>query len=231
MKDACLSVGPVCLSSLVRGSGEQSPPPVCQKLLGIWHLGPHFVLIAALQAGTVLSEASEAHRDLGFGPQSHNWEEGEPGEDIRGGDGCPTACQQKACQAGLAKVHRADTAKDLATSTHHPGPSIHDSCLGTEKPCHQWQSNVSAQIISGQHLQQWGGGSGRHQLWLHNWASGSRGTIKDFGVRQIWALSLFSGVDLLKSLYFFESQKVRILPQKEALNIRMESAWRIVGAQ
>lgn len=46
MKDACLSVGPVCLSSSVRGRGEQSPPPVCQKLLGVWHLGPHFVLTA-----------------------------------------------------------------------------------------------------------------------------------------------------------------------------------------
>ena len=71
---------------------------------------------------------------MGFGPQSHNWEEREPGEDVGGGDGCPTVCQQKACQAGLAKVHRPDIAKDLATSIRDPGPSILDSCLGTQEP-------------------------------------------------------------------------------------------------
>lgn len=68
---ACL-LGPVCLTSLVRGKGEQSPPTVCQKQLGIQHVGSHFVLTASLQAGVVPDEASEAHRDLGFSPQSHN---------------------------------------------------------------------------------------------------------------------------------------------------------------
>ena len=75
----------------------------------------------------------------------------------------------------------------------------------TEETYGWWQSNVLTQIISGQHLQngqQQGGGPGTHQLWetqatqlwLHNWASGSSETSKDCGARQIWALSLLSGV-------------------------------------
>lgn len=106
---------------------------------------------------------------------------------------------------------------------------------GTGEPYGWWQSNVSAQIINGQRLQtrkqQQGRGPGSHQLWLHNWSSGSRGKSKDFGVRLVWALSLLSGMNLGKSLYLFESQKVRIVPHKEALNIRVGSAWHIVGAQ
>lgn len=230
MKDACLSVGPVCLSSLVRGSGEQSPPLVCQKLLGIWHLGPHFVLIAALQAGTVLSEASEAHRDLGFGPQSHNWEEGEPGEDVRGGDGCHSVSAEGlpgwACQGPQSWHSQGPCHQHSPPRPQHPRqlPGDREAMLPVAEqrfcPDHKWATSAPVR---------WGPRSSPAlATHLGQWVQGNN---QGFWSQTDLGCVYFSGVNLCKSLYFFESQKVRILPQKEALNTRVESAWHIVGAQ